>query len=68
MKKSGNQIRTFFWMLSFAILPLMAGAQNGEALFKAKCNSCHIMGKDGTGPNLQGVKAKWADEMDNLFE
>lgn len=42
--------------------------QNGEALFKAKCNACHIMGKDGTGPNLQGVKAKWEGEEDFLYE
>ena len=43
-------------------------AQNGEALFKAKCNACHIMGKDGTGPDLQGVKAKWVGEEDFLYE
>jgi cytochrome c oxidase cbb3-type subunit 3 len=43
-------------------------AQDGESLFKAKCNACHIMGKDGTGPNLQGVKAKWEGEEDFLYE
>ena len=43
-------------------------AQDGEALFKAKCNACHIMGKDGTGPNLQGIKAKWEGEEEFLYE
>lgn len=43
-------------------------AQDGESLFKAKCNACHIMGKDGTGPNLQGVKAKWDGEEEFLYE
>lgn len=42
--------------------------QDGEGLFKAKCSACHIMGKDGTGPNLQGVKAKWEGEEEFLYE
>lgn len=45
-----------------------AKAQDGEAIFKAKCSACHIMGKDGTGPNLQGVKSKWEGEEDFLYE
>lgn len=36
-------------------------AQDGAALFKAKCNTCHIIGKNSTGPNLKGVKQKWSD-------
>ena len=31
----------------------------GKALFQNKCASCHIMGKDATGPNLQGVIGRW---------
>jgi cytochrome c oxidase cbb3-type subunit 3 len=46
----------------------LASAQDGESLFKAKCNACHILGKDGTGPNLQGVKSKWEGEEDFLYE
>lgn len=68
MKKSGNKLISFLAGFSLILLPIMAISQNGEAIFKAKCNSCHIMGKDGTGPNLQGVKSKWADEMDYLYE
>jgi len=36
-------------------------AQDGEKLFKSKCNTCHMIGKDGTGPNLAGAKQKWND-------
>lgn len=43
-------------------------AQDGKALFDAKCSACHILGSDGTGPNLQGVKARWEGEEENLYE
>ncbi|WP_343631130.1 c-type cytochrome [Fluviicola sp.] len=33
----------------------------GEALFKSKCNTCHAVDKNSTGPWLKGVKAKWSD-------
>jgi cytochrome c oxidase cbb3-type subunit 3 len=33
----------------------------GEALFKAKCNTCHAVDKNSTGPLLKGVKQKWTD-------
>ena len=33
----------------------------GEGLFKAKCNTCHAVDKNSTGPLLKGVKAKWND-------
>lgn len=34
---------------------------NGEALFKAKCATCHQPHVDGTGPKLFEVRKKWAD-------
>ncbi len=37
-----------------------ANAQ-GEALFKAKCASCHQPHKNGTGPKLFQVRTKWSD-------
>ncbi|MNJ85309.1 Cbb3-type cytochrome c oxidase subunit CcoP2 [compost metagenome] len=43
---------------------LLAGLpvfSQGEALFKAKCNTCHAIDKNSTGPMLKGVKAKWND-------
>lgn len=33
----------------------------GEALFNAKCASCHQPHKNGTGPKLFQVRTKWAD-------
>ena len=45
-------------------------AQNGEQLFKAKCNVCHIVDKNSTGPLLKGVFKKWSDagEAEMLYE
>ena len=37
-------------------------AQDGKAIFQAKCASCHTMGKDATGPNLQGVVDRWGGD------
>lgn len=34
---------------------------NGEALFKAKCATCHQPHVDGTGPKLFGVRKAWED-------
>lgn len=30
----------------------------GEKLFKANCNSCHVLGRDMTGPNLMGINER----------
>lgn len=50
--------------------PLLSNAQDGEGLFKAKCNVCHLVDANSTGPILKGVKAKWdeAGEGDFLYE
>ena len=50
--------------------PLLSNAQDGEGLFKAKCNMCHLIDKNSTGPILKGVKAKWdeAGEGEFLYE
>src|SRR4030095_2447405 len=39
-------------------------AQDGKALFSAKCASCHSVTKDLTGPALQGVtdRGPWSDK------
>ncbi len=39
-----------------------ANALAGKAIFTNKCASCHIMGKDATGPNLQGIRSRWENE------
>ena len=45
-------------------------AQDGEGLFKSKCNVCHMLGKDGTGPDLKNIRDKWveAEEADFIYE
>ena len=58
MKKLFKQTIALF---SFTILLVNANAQDGQALFKAKCNTCHLLDKASTGPMLKGVKQKWAD-------
>jgi len=49
-----------FFVFSFSKI----NAQDGKAIFTAKCASCHIMGKDFTGPNLQGVLDRWGNKED----
>lgn len=58
MKKLFKQTVALF---SFTILLVNANAQDGQALFKAKCNTCHLLDKASTGPLLKGVKQKWID-------
>jgi cytochrome c551/c552 len=67
MKISINQmfrsIKT--WCLGATTLLLFTGTfqanAQGEALFKAKCATCHQPHKNGTGPKLYEVRKKWAD-------
>ena len=67
MKKLFKQTIALF---SFTILLVNAHAQDGQALFKAKCNTCHLLDKASTGPMLKGVKQKWTDagEGDQLID
>ncbi len=58
--------RDFYkWSVAIFALALIAFNSNsqaqGEALFKAKCASCHQPHKNGTGPKLFEVRTKWAD-------
>ncbi|HEX2845875.1 MAG TPA: c-type cytochrome [Chitinophagaceae bacterium] len=43
-------------------------AQDGKALFQAKCQSCHNIFKDLTGPALMGLEERhtWADHKELL--
>ncbi len=58
MKKLFKQAIALF---SFTMFIVSANAQDGQALFKAKCNTCHLLDKASTGPMLKGVKQKWTD-------
>jgi cytochrome c2 len=41
---------------------LHINAQDGQAIFKQKCASCHIMGQPFTGPDLTGVLSRWGSK------
>lgn len=60
-----------YQLLIIAVLFLQTTVYSqGEALFKSKCNTCHAVDKNSTGPWLKGVKAKWSDagEKTLLYE
>jgi cytochrome c2 len=54
-----------FFLFSFSKINAQDVNAAGRAVFQAKCASCHIMGKDFTGPNLQGVLGRW-ESADHL--
>ncbi len=56
-----KSLRNSLLLIAITFVASLTFAQDGEGLFKAKCNVCHMLEKDGTGPNLKGVQAKWAD-------
>ncbi len=76
-RKSFNKI--FAGLLLFAIVSFSNDvlAQNGEALFKANCASCHKTDKDFTGPMLKGARErepnpewayKWVNNVNSMLE
>lgn len=57
-----NYTNWCFGLLAIAVTAFTFNSSaQGEALFKAKCASCHQPHKDGTGPKLFEVRSKWAD-------
>ena len=51
--------------LAFIIFSFIkVAAQDGQSLFMSKCASCHKMGQDLTGPNLDGVETRWDSDAD----
>lgn len=64
-----------YFKISLAAIAILFGtqqtiAQDGAQLFKAKCNTCHMVDKNSTGPLLKGVKQKWTDagEAEMLYD
>ena len=53
------------WCFSALTIVFVAGTTTtyaqGDALFKAKCATCHQPHKNGTGPKLFKVRQKWSD-------
>lgn len=39
--------------------PKLGNSPEGEQLFKANCNSCHLPFNDATGPALSGARERW---------
>ncbi|MEI9943890.1 MAG: c-type cytochrome [Chitinophagaceae bacterium] len=61
--------RLILFILSFVVFStIKVSAQDGAAIFKSKCASCHVLGKDMTGPNLQGVVERWGGDVEKLHE
>ena len=58
--------RLFLLATFFVFSFIKINAQDGRTLFQNKCASCHIMGKDFTGPNLQGVLERWGGNADHV--
>lgn len=56
-----KSVKTFITALAILATGSVALAQTGEQLFKSKCNTCHLVDKNSTGPNLKGAKQKWTD-------
>src|SRR5947207_922542 len=54
------------FLFSFLILSLcfltVVSAQDGEALFKANCTSCHAVKDKVVGPALKGVETRHSEE------
>ncbi len=67
MKK---QSHILFLALILSASTLNLWAIDGAGLFKSRCNTCHMVDKNSTGPKLQGVKQKWTDagEGENLYK
>ena len=53
-------------LLLLSYLPQASLAQDGKALFNAKCASCHAVDKNLVGPALKGVEDRWPDR-DQLY-
>ena len=58
--KSLRTVFTGLLLLAFISLSPSYHSQ-GEALFKAKCATCHAVFQNGTGPKLYGAVQRWED-------
>lgn len=64
-----NKITFFILILFLFGQNTPSFGQDGEQLFK-QCNTCHLLGKNSTGPNLKGVRQKWEDagELELIYD
>ena len=61
--KGIGSVFTVLLLLAFISLSPSYHSQ-GEALFKAKCATCHTVFQNGTGPKLYGAVERWEAEGD----
>ncbi|MCS6904649.1 MAG: cytochrome c3 family protein [Bacteroidia bacterium] len=54
-------------LLFLVFLGGAAYCQDGEALFKANCASCHKVDKKMTGPALKGVHDRWDNQIEEMI-
>jgi mono/diheme cytochrome c family protein len=50
-----------FFLIAFSV---NTQAQDGKAIFQAKCAACHAIDKNLTGPALKGVEERWPEKAD----
>lgn len=50
-----------FFLIAFSV---NTQAQDGKAIFQAKCAACHAIDKNLTGPALKGVEDRWPAKAD----
>lgn len=65
-KPSARKLTLFVLSLFVFSTINIVSAQDGRPIFNSRCASCHILGKDATGPNLQGVIDRWGGNMDHI--
>lgn len=62
-----------FWRINIFVFLLLVfsylhtKAQDGEALFKGNCGSCHQVHKKMTGPALSGVHDRWGNAEEEMI-
>ena len=50
-----------FFLIAFSV---NTQAQDGKAIFQAKCAACHAIDKNLTGPALKGLEERWPEKAD----
>ena len=76
-RKIFNKVFTCLFLIAFLFLSQKSFAQDGEALFKANCASCHKPLENFTGPALKGARErepnpewayKWVNNVNTMVE
>jgi len=61
-RKILQKLQSVLIFVAFFSIGQLAQAQDGKALFNAKCASCHAIDKQLVGPALKGVEDRWDDK------